>query len=147
MNKKTMSINKADAALHDMISAGLSQQADTIDARIQARLRRARVKAVSLEQEQSWLARFWQAISVPAVMRMPIAQASVAMLVAVFSISLVLTPAVPVGSNAADINISDMKFQPNEAQSLSEMDVLMSNEDMEFLENLEIYEWLAAEYG
>ncbi|MEB4591464.1 hypothetical protein VSS37_10775 [Candidatus Thiothrix sp. Deng01] len=27
------------------------------------------------------------------------------------------------------------------------MDVLMSNEDMDFLENLEIYEWLEAEYG
>ena len=142
-----MNKNKSDNALHEMISADLSQQADAIDARIQARLRRARVKAVSVDQEQPWLMCFWQAVSVPAVMRMPVAQASVAMLVAVFSISLVLTPAVPVSDNAMGINISDTKFQPNEAQSLSEMDVLMSNEDMEFLENLEIYEWLAAEYG
>lgn len=27
------------------------------------------------------------------------------------------------------------------------MEVLMSTEDMEFLENLEMYEWLAAEYS
>lgn len=148
MNKKIMSIDEADNALHDLISTGLSQQADAIDGRMQARLRRARVKAVSAEQEQSWSARFWQAVSVPAVMRMPVAQASVAMLVAVFSISLVLTPAaVPLGNDNAGIGMSDAKFQLNEAQSLSEMDVLMSNEDMEFLENLEIYEWLVAEYG
>ncbi len=142
-----MNKNKADTALHDMISAGLAQQAEAIDAKMQSRLRRARIKALSLDQDSAWLVRFWRALSVPTVMRMPVAQASVAALAAVFSISLVLTPASPLGNNVPEINISDTKLQQNDSKALSEMDVLMSNEDMEFLENLEIYEWLVAEYG
>ena len=140
MNKNE--VDEVDITLHDMISAGLSQQADAVDVRMQARLRRARVKAVSANQEPSWLGRLWQTISVPSLVRAPIAQASVAMLVAVFSISLVFTP-----FNSVSETVSGAEIQQNGSQALSEMDVLMSNEDMEFLENLEIYEWLVAEYG
>ena len=33
------------------------------------------------------------------------------------------------------------------APEVNVMEVLMSNEEMDFLENLEMYEWMEAEYG
>jgi hypothetical protein len=33
------------------------------------------------------------------------------------------------------------------APAVNVMEVLMSNEEMDFLENLEMYEWMEAEYG
>lgn len=137
-----MNKNKADIELRHMISVGLSQQAGAIDASMQAKLRRARTKAVSnRDVSSSWLMRMWQLFSVPSVMSAPFAQLSVALLVMIFSLSLVLMPSSPVSENGLG-----MEGQ-NVVPTTGAMDVLMSNEDMEFLENLEIYEWLVAEYG
>lgn len=138
MNKKNL-----EGELYELIGTGLSQQADSIDSQMLGRLRRARVEAVSQQHETAWLPRLWHSISANSLVSAPVAQASVAVLVAVFSISLVLAPQHKTGNSLS----SGVDIQQNEHRALSEMDVLMSNEDIEFLENLEIYEWLAAEYG
>lgn len=138
-----MNNNLPDAELSNSVRISLAKQVDAIDDNMLARLRRARVAAVSSGQQRGLLQRLWNNISMSPVLSAPVAQASVAMLVAVFSISLVLMPPPLVSKSAS----SGVDVQQNGRQALSEMDVLMSNEDMEFLENLEIYEWLVAEYG
>lgn len=138
-----MNNNLPDAELSNSVRISLAKQVDAIDDNMLARLRRARVAAVSSGQQGGLLQRLWNNISMSPVLSAPVAQASVAMLVAVFSISLVLMPPPLVSKSAS----SGVDVQQNGRQALSEMDVLMSNEDMEFLENLEIYEWLVAEYG
>lgn len=44
--------------------------------------------------------------------------------------------------------LSDKATETSDTElDVNVMEVLMSNEDMDFLENLEMYEWLEAEYG
>ncbi|CAA6815598.1 MAG: Unknown protein [uncultured Thiotrichaceae bacterium] len=61
----------------------------------------------------------------------PFVPLSAALSAGVLGVALLMT-------QGSDIDIEKM---------VSDEDVLMSNEDMEFLENLELYEWLDAEYG
>jgi len=141
-----MNKNKLDVAeLHELIGDSLTGQADRLGADTLARLRHARLKAVNNTDNQgnTWLSKVAQIFSVQSLMRAPVAQASVAMLVAIFSVSLVMKSPLPTGS----ATMSGAEIQQNNQRALSEMDVLMSNEDIEFLDNLEIYEWLVAEYG
>lgn len=57
--------------------------------------------------------------------------------------AMVLTMGIQLAMNHwAEQSLTNLEVMPNNSA-----DVLMSNEDIEFLENMDIYEWLAAEYS
>lgn len=73
-----------------------------------------------------------------------------------FAIAAIVTLAVALGvlPNMADlpaVNTNSMasipELFPSGVPDADAMEVIMSGEDMDFLENLDMYEWLDAEYG
>ena len=58
------------------------------------------------------------------------------------------TPTIPVALDLSKANVLDKpEMSANTGTDVSTMDVLLSNEDIEFLEDLDKYEWLVAQYG
>lgn len=138
-----MNNNGQDARLLEMVNRGLSHESETLSVNIQRRLGEARLRAVTAEPDSGWFAGIRQAISEQTILGVTRAQVSALVLIAATGVLFVL-PAQQLGQN--ELPAGEMTSFSNES-SLNEVDVLMSNEEMEFLENLEIYEWLAAEYG
>ena len=131
-----MNKNKLEAQLLEAINDSLDDQSESLDTSTINRLRQMRMKS------SGWACVRW--LPVHTIISTPVAPAVVAMLVAIFSVSLVLAPGKPMEqSSTAQVD----SLQLGGGGALSEIDILMSNEEMEFLDNLEIYEWLAAEYG
>ena len=56
-----------------------------------------------------------------------------------------LTSEAPVTASNLDHAVPEVAMDA--APEVNVMEVLMSNEEMDFLENLEMYEWMEAEYG
>ena len=131
--------NRREAEWQKALEQGLNREADELSLAIQARLQQARQQAL-LELNTQSLAkakRNWLASLMGRVEAKP--SAVLAGLVG----AMVLTVGVQVAMNHwADQSLTNVEAMPNNSA-----DVLMSNEDIEFLENMDIYEWLAAEYS
>ncbi|MFZ1342831.1 hypothetical protein [Thiothrix eikelboomii] len=131
--------NRREAEWQKALEQGLNREADELSLAIQARLQQARQQAL-LELNTQSLAkakRNWLASLMGRVEAKP--SAVLAGLVG----AMVLTVGVQVAMNHwADQSLTNAEAMPNNSA-----DVLMSNEDIEFLENMDIYEWLAAEYS
>ena len=56
-----------------------------------------------------------------------------------------LTSEAPVTASNLDHAVPEVAMDAT--PEVNVMEVLMSNEEMDFLENLEMYEWMEAEYG
>ena len=144
-----MNKNSAGGGLTEQIRRSLDHEVAHLDATTIHQLRRARLRALragsiaenARESEFSgWLASFERRRLFPRW------STSLAALL----VGSVLLFSVPV-SNSPDLTTpqwtEDGALSAETEPELNELDVLMSNEDMEFLENLEVYEWLVAEYG
>lgn len=118
------------------VQQGLDEAADGLDMRVQSRLRCMRVQAVEAVEHPSVWRRMRQVNQ--SLFTNPVMQGAAFASVATLAVSLWLMP----GYQAQNTTV----YQENGVE-VNEMDVLMSNEDMDFLENLEVYEWLEAEYG
>ena len=126
------------------VRRGLDQSVSQLDWQTQAKLTRIRLQA--LEQPVNRpsfginLASFSHGFATAAV---------VTLVTALWLLPETID--VPQSSHAALPNSLPVEGQPLighlTESDVSVMDVLMSTEDIEFLENLEMYEWLAAEYS
>lgn len=115
-----------DVELLDKVRQGLAEQCDMLPEKTLKRLQAIHTSALGSVIPQR---RFFK----QSILGMPLAPVSLAMTAAVLGVVLLATPDSPLVGNEDDV--------------VNDIDVLMSNEDMEFLENLEMYEWLDAEYG
>ncbi len=141
--------NKQDAEWVDLISRGLDSQSEKLDPLIAARLRRARMQAVAASQQiaEPWTVGGWlggvfsarRAVLGGGVM------AGAMALVLTLLLTLLLTQGIFIPTQETGSMPDGLVGE----SMLNEMDILMFNDDadVEFLENLEVYEWLAAEYG
>lgn len=153
--------------LTDQIQQGLNEAADGLDMCVQSRLRRMRAQAVEAVEHPSAWQRMRRGTNKWLFMN-PVVQGAAFASVTTLAVSLWLMPGyqagdeqiatLPVMMESVDTtNTTSIKNVTTHAQNatvhqengmeVNEMDVLMSNEDMDFLENLEVYEWLEAEYG
>lgn len=133
--------NKRDLELQKALEQGLNRETDHLSPDIQLRLQQARQQALvelntrpranSQSGFVSWLS------SSPLFATKPSAVLAGAVG------ALVLT----LGMQIAINHSSDNSLSNSDVESTNATDVLMSNEDIEFLENMDIYEWLAAEYS
>ncbi len=113
---------EAEVELLDKVRRGLTEQCDELPEVTLRKLDVMRSNALNTSvPKQRFLG---QALS-----GIPFAPLSAALSAGVLGVALLMT-------QGSDIE-----------KTISDEDVLMSNEDMEFLENLELYEWLDAEYG
>ena len=130
------------------ISRGLARESEQLRPDIQARLQAARERALAAGSKapatrpvardagwgrwlDNWIGK-------------PVWQAAALASVAVLAVTVLLSPQ-GLGPSA-ELALDDPFVQ--EAGTVGNVaDVLMSNEEMDFLENLELFEWLAAEYG
>lgn len=127
--------NKTELELLRGVNQGLTEQCERLPESTLGRLQEARYRVLSETTEPK---RFFE----QTLLGMPFAPLSAALSVGVLSAVLLLMPGSPLH------NYNGESGQAGESGDvIDDVDVLMSNEDMEFLENLEIYEWLDAEYG
>ncbi len=127
--------------LLDSIKRGLDYSAGNLDGQTRSRLTQIRLQALEKNNRLSTV------FHIPSFAHVFAAAAVVTLFVTLWvlpnvkdSLPMQVTPTVPLSeemTSGADATELDMNA----------MDVLMSNEEMDFLENLEIYEWLEAEYG
>ena len=123
------------------IEQGLNREADNLSPQVQTRLHQVRQQAMAEFNTQqlpkaqtgwlAWLAR-WQ----------PVDFKSGAVLAGLVGVTVLA-----VGMQVTTNHSSDNSLGSSEAKPNNSTDVLMSNEDIDFLENMDIYEWLAAEYS
>lgn len=111
----------AEVELLNKVSQGLTEQCDKLPDTTLRQLSLMRRRVLEAPPQKQF---FKQTL-----LGMPLAPVSAALSVGVLGCALLL-------SSGGDMD-----------RVVSDEDVLMSNEDMEFLENLELYEWLDAEYG
>lgn len=113
---------KAEVELLDRVRRGLTEQCDKLPDVTLRQLGAARSNALNAPATQQ---RFFK----QTLLGMPFAPLSAALSAEVLGVALLVT-------QGGDIETV-----------VSDEEVIMSTEDMEFLENLELYEWLDAEYG
>ncbi|MFZ1386260.1 MAG: hypothetical protein WBP46_00935 [Thiolinea sp.] len=123
------------------IEQGLNREADNLSPQVQTRLQQVRQRAMAEFNSQqlpkaqtgwlAWLTK-WQ----------PVDFKSGAVLAGLVGVTVLA-----VGMQVTTNHSSDNSLSISEAKPNNSTDVLMSNEDIDFLENMDIYEWLAAEYS
>lgn len=133
--------NRRDARSFQALEQGLNREAETLSPQIQQRLEQARQKALLVVKQQhptqaqtrfaAWLGS-WSVLTIKP-------RAVLAGLVGAMVLSL--------GLQLGFDHSSDKSLSNSELSTKNSADVLMSNEDIEFLDNMDIYEWLAAEYS
>lgn len=133
--------NRRDAESLKALEQGLNREAEKLSPQIQARLQQARQQALLelntqyLTKSQSGFATWFSYLSIFDSKRGVVLAGLVVAMVLSLGIQVSISPS------------SDKSLGISEAQPKNSADVLMSNEDIEFLENMDIYEWLAAEYS
>ncbi|HRJ53279.1 MAG TPA: hypothetical protein PLE99_10955 [Candidatus Thiothrix moscowensis] len=129
--------------LIESVKQGLDYSADNLDMHTRVRLTRIRLQAIEQNNRSSSF------FHVPSFAHGFAAAAVVTLFVALW----VLPNADQMLSPQSVPPVSTLVMPETEASASAsvldgnEMDILMSHEEMDFLENLEIYEWLEAEYG
>lgn len=141
-----MNKNKTDHQCSVWLAERLSDRAVNLDVTTVDRLRAARQQAVCAYQsgQESSMLSSGRGYSGFSGINWRFLVPGMAVSVAALGLGVLLMLAPPVGVvEPVPAGLPVMEAEPG----VNELDVLMSNEDMEFLENLEVYEWLAAEYG
>lgn len=136
-----MSRTKQDISERLLASAvrqGMDQAVRELDWQTQARLTRLRLQV--LEQQPRHLSRGFDFSSFS---RGFAAATAVTLAVTLWVLPNVVEPP-PDKLSLLDNRLAE---PADMGTDVTAMDVLMSSEDMEFLEDLEMYEWLEAEYG
>lgn len=130
--------NISERLLASAVRQGMDQAVRDLDWQTQARLTRLRLQA--LEQQPRHLSKGFDFSSFS---RGFAAATAVTLAVTLWVLPNIVEP--PPGNLSL---LGDKFAEPAEtAMDVTAMDVLMSSEDMDFLEDLEMYEWLEAEYG
>ena len=133
--------NKRDKELLNALEQGLNREADNLSPQLQTRLQQARQQAMTelnvrrLSKVQSGFVGWFNSLQLFDFK----SSAVVA--------GLVGASVLAIGMQVAINHSSDNSLVSSEVKPNNSTDVLMSNEDIEFLENMDIYEWLAAEYS
>lgn len=133
--------NKRDKERLNALEQGLNREADNLSPQLQTRLQQARQQAMAelnvrrLSKVQNGFVGWFNSLQLfdfkgSAVLA-----------------SLVGASVLAIGMQVAINHFSDKSLVSLEVKPNNSTDVLMSNEDIEFLENMDIYEWLAAEYS
>lgn len=133
--------NLTEQVLVEAVKRGLEHSVTNLDAATREKLYRVRLQALERVDRPSGFSFFSSPFP------------SFAM-VAVFTLGVALwvLPNAP-GPLISELPMASVPevFSPDVAEAAmsgaSTMEVLMSNEEMDFLEDLEMYEWLEAEYG
>ncbi|PIE00965.1 MAG: hypothetical protein CSA79_01610 [Thiothrix nivea] len=125
--------NKAEPELLDIVRQGLTGQCDRLP---EETLRRLQVMRAGVLDKTAAPSRFYNRT----IFGVPLTPLSAALSVGVLWGMLLMMPDNPLQQYTAG-NAGEA------VDMVDDVDVLMSTEDIEFLENLEIYEWLDAEYG
>ncbi len=133
--------NKRDAESLKALAQGLNREAENLSLKIQGQLQQARQTALLDFNKQSGVkSHRWLTIWLGAWRCLDTRPRAVfAGLVGAMVISL--------GLQLVFNHTVDNSLGSSEVSSKNSADVLMSNEDIEFLDNMDIYEWLAAEYS
>ncbi|HMT94279.1 hypothetical protein [uncultured Thiothrix sp.] len=133
--------NKRDAESLKALTQGLNREAENLSLKIQGQLQQARQTALLDFNKQSGVKSYrWFTIWLGARRCLDTRPGAVfAGLVGAMVISL--------GLQLVFNHTVDNSLGSSEVSSKNSADVLMSNEDIEFLDNMDIYEWLAAEYS
>jgi hypothetical protein len=133
--------NKRDAELLDALEQGLNRETECLSTDIQARLQQVRQQALlefntqAKTQSQSGFVNW--------LVNSPIFRFKQGAVLVGATVAVVLT----FGTQVVINHSSDKSLSSSDVDTTNTTDVLMSNEDIEFLENMDIYEWLAAEYS
>ena len=131
-----------EQALVEAVKQGLDSSVDQLDAVMRERLYRARLQALEPRHRLSDFLSGWSFSS-------SFATAAVVTLAAILWVlpnaTDSLTSEAPVTASNLDHAVPEVAMDA--APEVNVMEVLMSNEEMDFLENLEMYEWMEAEYG
>lgn len=129
--------------LLESVKRGLDYSASNLDGQTRARLSRIRLQALEQNNRSSTF------FHIPSFAHGFAVAAVVTLFVTLWVLPNVKdslpTQAEPISSSWED-GVSETDATVTE-MDMNVIDVLMSNEEMDFLENLEIYEWLEAEYG
>jgi hypothetical protein len=132
-----------EQALVEAVKQGLDSSVDQLDGVVRERLQRARLQA--LEQPRYHLSDFLSGWSLSPGFATAAVVTLAASLWVLPNATDSLTSEAPVMVLNPDDVIQEVAMDA--APAVNVMEVLMSNEEMDFLENLEIYEWMDAEYG
>lgn len=131
-----------EQALVEAVKQGLDSSVDQLDAVMRERLHRARLQALEPRHRLSDFLSGWS-------FSPSFATAAVVTLAATLWVlpnaTDSLTSEAPVTASNLDHAVPEVAMDA--APEVNVMEVLMSNEEMDFLENLEMYEWMEAEYG
>lgn len=131
-----------EQALVEAVKQGLDSSVDQLDAVMRERLYRARLQALEPRHRLSDFLSWWS-------FSPSFATAAVVTLAATLWVlpnaTDSLTSEAPVTASNLDHAVPEVAMDA--APEVNVMEVLMSNEEMDFLENLEMYEWMEAEYG
>ena len=133
--------NKRDKERLNALEQGLNREADNLSPQLQTRLQQARQQAMTdlnvrrLSKTQSGFVGWFNSL------RLFDFKGSAVLA------GLVGAAVLAIGMQVAINHSSDNSLVSSEVKPNNSTDVLMSNEDIEFLENMDIYEWLAAEYS
>lgn len=131
-----------EQALVEAVKQGLDSSVDQLDAVMRERLYRARLQALEPRHRLSDFLSRWS-------FSPGFATAAVVTLAATLWVlpnaTDSLTSEAPVTASNLDHAVPEVAMDA--APEVNVMEVLMSNEEMDFLENLEMYEWMEAEYG
>jgi len=134
--------NLTEQVLVEAVKQGLDRSANGLDAQIRGKLSQARLQALARNDRPSdffGFMSFSNGFAATAVVTLAVA------LWVLPNATDSLTPeAVPEASLVPERSLPEATAVNQEGNV---MDVLMSNEEMDFLENLEMYEWMDAEYG
>lgn len=133
--------NKRDAESLKTLEQGLNREAENLSPQIQGRLQQARQKALldlskrPVAQAKTGFAAWLSSWSFLDTRPRAVLAGLLGAMVISLGLQLVF-------NHSSDTVVSNTEVSPKNSA-----DVLMSNEDIEFLDNMDIYEWLAAEYS
>ncbi len=132
----------AEQVLVEAVRRGLEYSANTLDWPTRDRLKQVRLQA--LERHDHWSG----FLHLPSLSGGFVAAAVVTLAITLGVLpNTADLPSVEKGS-VAWVPVPSFRFdKPDTVVDVKTMEVLMSGEEMDFLENLDMYEWLAAEYG
>lgn len=124
------------------VKQGMDQAVMGLDWRVQAKLTRLRVQALELEQKRHWS----ETLGFSALSRGFAITIAVTLAATLWVLPDTVAPPDSLATAAGE-TFTDSPTETDTDVGVSVMEILMVSEDMELLENLDMYEWLEAEYG
>ncbi len=123
------------------VKQGMDHAVMALDWQTQARLTRLRLQALELEQKRHWSEGF----GLSSLSRGVAIATAVTLAATLWVLPDTALPPDSVAAVSGD-HFTDAATATTEVD-VNVMEILMASEDMDLLENLDMYEWLEAEYG